>query len=232
MRAVHDVLRGLLSRRHTPRDDDRRGEGRRPRRIHVAALPLARRQGHVLPHPGLCRRLHGLRLVRRRLPRSCADHEAPGHTARRTGAPARIRADHPLQGVAHARHLVPGNTVAPAAHGVLRRLRRLRRDALREDAHTALRRQSRHRQRHGLLLNLGRQLPQQRLLRQQPRPRPGMGQLALRGQRRIRLRHRQRLRTPPPSLPPQRPLRSPTPSRLGSRLTPTQPRRSPPHKPL
>ena len=52
---------------------------------------------------------------------------------------------------------VKGTPVHAAPLRVLRRLRRLRRDALRQAAHPALRRPRPHRQRHGLLLHLRRQ---------------------------------------------------------------------------
>jgi ferredoxin len=59
-----------------------------------------------------------------------------------------------------------GQPVLSAAAGVLGRLRRLRRDALRQAAHPAVRRAHGHRQRHRLLLHLGRQRTVHSLLRQ------------------------------------------------------------------
>ena len=83
--------------------------------------------------------------------------------------------------------------VAPAAVRVLRRLRRLRRDAVRQAAQPALRRPGDHRQRHRLLLDLRRQPADHALGGQHGRPRPGLVQQPVRGQRRVR-----------PGLPPDR----------------------------
>ena len=76
-----------------------------------------------------------------------------------------------------------------AALRVLRRLRRLRRDAVPEAAQPALRRPRDDRQRDRLLQHLRRQ-PADDALDHQPRgARPGLEQLAVRGQRRVRARH-------------------------------------------
>ena len=70
----------------------------------------------------------------------------------------------------------------PSAHaGVLRLLRRLRRDQLRPPRDPALRRPDVHLQRHRLLLHLGRPRRDFPLLHQQGRPRPRLVQLPLRG---------------------------------------------------
>ena len=81
-----------------------------------------------------------------------------------------------------------GLAAAPAAVRVLGRVRRLRRDAVPEADEPALRRPGRDRQRHRLLVDLRRQ-PADDPLGGQPRgPRPGLDQLAVRGQRRVRPR--------------------------------------------
>ena len=78
--------------------------------------------------------------------------------------------------------------VPRAAVRVLGRLRRLRRDAVPQAAHAALRRPPADRQRHRLLVDLRRQ-PADHAVHDEPRrPRPGLVELALRGQRRVRLR--------------------------------------------
>ena len=110
--------------------------------------------------------------------------------------------DNVLDGI-KPRH-AQGQPVLPAAVRVQRRLRRLRRDAVRQAGHPALRRPDDHRQRHGLLLDLRRHVPDLALLRQRGREGPGLGQLPLRGQRRIRLRHAPgRRRQPARSWPPR-----------------------------
>ena len=89
---------------------------------------------------------------------------------------------------AAVKHRRQGLAVPAAAVRVLGRLRRLRRDAVRQAADPALRRPRADRQRHRLLVDLRRQ-PADHALRGEPRrPRPGLVQLALRGQRRVRLR--------------------------------------------
>ncbi len=82
-----------------------------------------------------------------------------------------------------------GSQFLRAALRVLRRLRRLRRDALRQAADPALRRPDADRQRHRLLVDLRRQPAHHALHDQRRRPRPDLVQLAVRGQRRVRLRH-------------------------------------------
>ena len=71
-----------------------------------------------------------------------------------------------------------GQPVPKAAVRVLRRLRRLRRDALRQAGHPALRRPHDDRQRHRLLLHLRRLRAHRALHHERRRPRPGLGQLA------------------------------------------------------
>ena len=77
---------------------------------------------------------------------------------------------------------------AAAAVRVLRGLRRLRRNALRQAADPVLRRPDVDRQRHRLLVDLRRQSALHALLPRRPGPRTGLVQFALRGRRRVRLR--------------------------------------------
>ena len=78
--------------------------------------------------------------------------------------------------------------VPRAAVRVLGRLRGLRRDAVPQAAHAAVRRSAADRERDRLLVDLRRQ-PADHAVHDEPRrPRPGVVELALRGQRGIRLR--------------------------------------------
>ena len=78
--------------------------------------------------------------------------------------------------------------VPRAAVRVLRRLRRLRRDALRQAHQPALRRPAADRQRHRLLVDLWRQPAGPSVEDRRRRARTDLGQLAVRGQRRVRPR--------------------------------------------
>ena len=78
--------------------------------------------------------------------------------------------------------------IIAAAVRVQRRVRRLRRDALHQDAHAVVRRPRGHRQRDGLLLDLRRQSADHALRHQQMRARPDVVQFAVRGQRGVRPR--------------------------------------------
>ena len=80
----------------------------------------------------------------------------------------------------------PGGAVPGAALRVLRRLRWLWRDAVLEDALPALRRATPDCQRHRLLLDLRREPSHDTVVHQRRGPRPGLVQLPLRGQRRVR----------------------------------------------
>jgi pyruvate-ferredoxin/flavodoxin oxidoreductase len=79
------------------------------------------------------------------------------------------------------RHAVPA-----AAVRVLRRLRGLRRDAVRQAAFAAVRRPANGRERHRLLLDLRREPAHHAVDDQRRRARPGLVELAVRGQRRVR----------------------------------------------
>ena len=85
--------------------------------------------------------------------------------------------------VARARHAVPD-----AAVRVLGRVRGLRRNAVPAAAHPAVRRSAARGERHGLLVHLRRQPPDDAVVQERGGPRPRMGQLAVRGQRRVRPR--------------------------------------------
>ena len=89
---------------------------------------------------------------------------------------------------------VKGSQLLRAAVRVLGRLRGLRRDAVPQAAHPALRRPHARRQRHRLLVDLRRQPADHAVDGEPRRARPGVVQLALRGQRRVRPRHAARAR--------------------------------------
>ena len=89
---------------------------------------------------------------------------------------------------------VKNSQFSPAAVRVLRSVRRLRRNAIHQGDHAALRRPHGDRQRDGLLVDLRRIGSLVALLRQREGLRAGMGQLAVRGQRRVRLGHSRRHR--------------------------------------
>ena len=177
-----------------------------PRDLQVDGLPRHRVQGQALHDPGGARGLHGLQPLRERVPgqgphepqAQSHQHGAPGPAARhRAGQlrllprPARAPADRGRaprpQGLA-----VPG-----AALRVLRGLRGLRRDALPQAAHPALRRPPAHRQRHRLLVDLRRQPAHDPLHHQPRRAGPSLVELALRGQRGVRIRLPPGPRRPP-----------------------------------
>ena len=110
----------------------------------------------------------------------CVEPERREHRVLRDAAGERPRAGRFRQ---RARRAVPR-----AAVRVLRRLRRLRRDAVPEAAVAAVRRPHADRQRHRLLLDLRRQ-PAGHAVVEEPRgPRPGLVELAVRGQCRVRPR--------------------------------------------
>ena len=154
-------------------------------------------RGHEVHHPGRPRGLHRLRRVRLHLPgqgqeqreAQGARHGGPDPAPRARARELRVL-PRPARGRPDRRQDRHGQglPVPAAALRVLGRLRRLRRDALRQAPHPALRRPRHHRQRHRLLLDLRRQPADHALRREPRRPRPGVVQLALRGQRRVRLR--------------------------------------------
>ena len=129
-------------------------------------LARPRFQGPEIHVAGRRRGLHRLRALRGRLPGQKQDRgEAQGHQHAPAGAvaPGRTRelelfpqpaGNRPAQGQDDA---APPAAIAAAALRVQRRVRRLRRDALSQDAVAIVRRPRGHRQRHRLLLDLRRQ---------------------------------------------------------------------------
>ncbi len=167
--AVHPVqpVRLRLPARRDPRQGlralgARRGAGGVPE--HFLSRPRFR--GSRLYHPGGRRGLHRLPAVRRGLPgQGPLQPASQGHRHGAAAAAARARTAQlrflPLAARGRARPYRAarrqGLAVPPAALRVLRRLRRLRRDAVRQAAHPALRRPRADRQRHRLLVDLRRQ---------------------------------------------------------------------------
>ena len=148
--------------------------------------------------PGRARRLHGLRRLRRRVPGEEQDRGAPQGDQHGAGAPStatleRRRWDYfqsipPLDRELLAPRLGQGLAGARAAVRVLGRVRRLRRDAVPQARHPALRRPHGRGQRHRLLVDLRRQPADDAVDRERRGPRTGVEQLAVRGQRRVRAR--------------------------------------------
>ena len=148
---LQPVLPGVPPRRHPALPVHPGGGGAGPGRLRH---PQGQRQGHGelhLPHPGGSPGLPGLRQLRRRVPRQGEGpgDEAPGVPDAGAGQlgslPVPVREGQP-PGQVHR----PGQPVPAAADGVLRRLRRLRRDPLHEADDPAVRRADVHRQRHRL----------------------------------------------------------------------------------
>ena len=150
---------------------------------------------------GGARGLHGLQPVRERLPGqrsdqppAQSDRHAPASAAPRRRArqlrvlsrPARHRA----RRSAESR---PQDVAVPrAAVRVLGGVRRVRGNAVHQAAHAALRRPRPGGERHGLLVDLRRQ-PADHAVHDEPRrPRTGVVELAVRGQRGVRPRHASR----------------------------------------
>lgn len=153
--------------------------------------------GQALPHPGVPGGLRGLRQLRRQLPRAGKGpgHEAVGPATEHTAGKSRLRPEeHLAEGRPSRPHHGAHCAAAAIPAAVLRLLRRLRRGPPRKDAYPAVRRTIDHRQRYRLQLHLGRLQPLDALLHQQTRPWPRLGKLAVRRQRRIRVRHHPRLR--------------------------------------
>ena len=170
----------------------------RARGLPLQGLP---RQGAARPQaddPGVARRLHRVRRLRQRLPgeeqprgaaqghRHGAGGGAPRRGARELGV---LRRDPDARPGPDAARLRPGLTGAGATLRVLRRLRRVRRDALRQARLAAVRRPDRGRQRHRLLVHLRRQSADDSLDRRSQRARAGVEQLPVRGRRRVRDGH-------------------------------------------
>ena len=111
---------------------------------------------------------------------------APCRGARELGV---LRRDPDTRQGPDAARLGPRLTGAGASLRVLRRLRRVRRDALRQARLAAVRRPDRGRQRHRLLVHLRRQPADDPLDRRSQRAWAGVEQLPVRGRRRVRDGH-------------------------------------------
>mmetsp|Transcript_107443 Transcript_107443/g.302330 ORF Transcript_107443/g.302330 Transcript_107443/m.302330 type:complete len:256 (+) Transcript_107443:2255-3022(+) len=140
--------------------------------------------------PGLAARLHWLRGLHARVPHECLGDDRPpegprGQARGHVGVcDDRAQPGHALRSL-HAQ----GLAVPAAAYGVLRRVRGLWRDALREAGHADVREAAHYRQRDGLQQHLGRHRGLGPLHeRQGDGPRRGVGELFVRGQRRVRPR--------------------------------------------
>ncbi len=152
---------------------------------------------------GLPRGLHGLRALRRGVPRQEQErgtpqghrHGAAGAASRPGGGELAVLPRAAGDGPARAQHEPgEGRPAAAAPVRVLRRLRRLWRDPVPQAPQPALRRPRRHRQRHRLLVHLRRQSAHHTVDRQSGRTGAGLGQLPVRGQRGVRPRHARRPR--------------------------------------
>ena len=185
---MRQVLDGLPAR-GDPRQDLLAGAGRKG----AGHLPIYQGQmeghGAAAFHAADCARgLHRLRGLHRYLPGKEQERRQPeGHQHGAPGAVARDRAGElgvlprtarggSLQAVAQPGE---GPATAAAALRVLRRLRGLRRDGLRQAADAVVRRPAVHRQRHRLLVDL-RWQPAHHALHLEPRgARSDLGQLAV-----------------------------------------------------
>ena len=155
--------------------------------------------------PARCRRAATRSARRSTSPaRAAARRRAREHRVLRDAAGERPVAGRLRHG---ARHPVPR-----AAVRVLRRLRRLRRDAVPQAALAAVRRPADGRQRDRLLVDLRRQPADHAVDDRRRRARPGLVELAVRGQRRVRprlaARRRPAHRAGPPSASPSCATRS------------------------
>ena len=196
-----------------------------PGRLPPQGVPVARAARAPAHDPGRARRLHRLRRVRRRLSRQEQDrlepqgdqHGAGRRPPRRRAGAVGLLPVHPAARprCAAARH-GQGHPGPRTALRVLRRVRRLRRDAVHPPRQPALRRPDDRGQRDGLLVDLRRQPADDAMDRERRRARTGLEQLALRGQRGVRPRDAPRPRCPDRPGPPA--ARTPgTRDRRGSR---------------
>ena len=210
-------LRQVRDRVPARRDPDEgvrtRRDRRRPGELQDEVVPVARARRPSAHRAGRARRLHRLRRVRRRLPGEGQDRgqaQVDQHASRR-GAPRRrartlglLRLDPRTR--PHRDHPRLGQEL-PAARAALRVLGcvlGLRRDAVPQAAHPAVRRPPGDRQRHRLFVDLRRQPADDAVDGERRRAGPGVVELAVRGQRRVRARHAARHRAPPARGPPAR----------------------------
>ena len=151
---------------------------------------LARTVGLQVQDTELYRRLPRLLVMLAHLSGPCPDHD-PRQPGGRLGASASRMASRQCHAQGHA--AAGGHSqrlaVAHTVSGVLGRMCRMWRNPLRQAAHPALRATVAHSQRHRMQFHMGCQLSLQRLLHRPHGPRAGVGQFALRGQRRVWFRH-------------------------------------------
>ena len=127
-----------------------------------------------------------------------AGHEAAGHLRLEQEKNWELRDDRsPRFRASRMQATVKDSQFLQASVRVLRRVRRLRRDPVRQAGHPAVRRPHDRCQRDGLLLHLRRLRSHLPLHHQQRGPRSRLGQQPLRGQRRVRLRHEPGLQAAP-----------------------------------
>ena len=203
-------VRARLPARGDPDEGLRPGRARRrPGGLQVEGLALPRPAGDADDDPGRPRRLHRLRDLRRDLPGQVEGGGAPQVDRPRAEAASTSTRSAPTSTSSSSIPeidrtpvevaTVKGSQMLRAAVRVLGRLRGLRRDAVPEAADPALRRPDARRQRDRLLVDLRRQPADDAVVGERRRPRPGLGELALRGQRRVRARDAARARRPAPS---------------------------------
>ena len=200
-RALHPVqpVRLCLPARHDPPDTCHRSRNEgRSGRLHRQSGDGCQRP--AIPHRGCAARLHRLRQLRPGLP---GQGKSPDHEAVRVpagaGAAVGLRDVPVAQNQPDEQRDRQRQPVRNAAARVLRRLRRLRRNALCQTDHPVVRRPDDDRQCHRLFLDLGRQRSLDALHQEPSRPGTGLGQLAVRRQRRVWLRHVPRRQAIPPA---------------------------------
>ena len=160
-----------------PRSTTRRSSTARRARSSRSTSEAAEFKGCEVHHPGRARGLHRLHAVRDGLPgqgqvqpAAQGDQHAPAaaRCATRSATTTTSSSSCPRPTARKVRARREGRAVPPAAVRVLRRLRRLRRDAVHQAADPALRRPRADRQRHRLLVDLRRQPADDAVLHRTP----------------------------------------------------------------